>query len=85
MSKLIKRHKEEESEEIEVRVAKIGGEVKNVVLDNGDISVQDALVAAQIDYSGKVRIRVNGEMAELDDELEDGDRVTVTGKITGGK
>lgn len=71
-------------DQIEVKVARVGGKVETVVLENGDITVEDALDAAGIDHTGKTRIRVNGEPAELDDELEDGDRVTVTGKITGG-
>ena len=67
-----------------VKVARTGGEVKEVLL-NGDKTVKDALEAAGIDFDDDNRIRVGGEEAELSDTLKDGDIVTLSGKVEGGK
>lgn len=72
-----------EENEIFVKVARTGGQVHEVCL-NGERTVEDALEAAEVDYSENSRIRVNGVSAELEDELSDGDNVTVSGKIKGG-
>lgn len=72
-----------EVDTISVRVAQIGGEIKEIALEEGS-TIEDALNAAGIDPNGGQRIRVDGETAELQDELEDGDYVTLSGKIKGG-
>ena len=81
-----RRNEPEEREEIEVRVARTGGRVETVLL-NGNRNVRAALDAAGIEYSESSRVKVNGETVDIDDtdlELEDGDRVTLSGKIKGG-
>lgn len=77
------RRNDEVMDEIEVKVARTGGEVKTVLL-NGDRTVADALDAASISYDENSRIRVNGEEVDLDDVLKDGERVVLSGKIKGG-
>jgi hypothetical protein len=72
------------SGDILVKVARTGGVVTEVAL-NGDITVEAALDIANIGHSPKDRVRVNGREADFDTELEDGDIVTVAGKIEGGK
>ena len=67
-----------------VKVAQTGGEVKEVLL-NGDKTVADALEAAGISHDSDNRIRVGGVEAELSDTLQDGDIVTLSGKVEGGE
>ena len=76
--------KRKEADEIIVKVVRTGGEVKKYSLEDGS-TVEDALDAAGITYNRRDRVRINGEIAELEDVLEDGDRVTVTGKVAGGE
>lgn len=84
-----KRREDEDDEEedegtgILVKVARTGGLVKEVAL-NGGRTVEDAIDAAEMEYSSRDRIRIDGEPADLDDELEDGNIVTLTGKVKGG-
>ena len=70
--------------EIEVKVGRIGGTLQEVLL-NGDRTVADALEAASLSVKSTESVRVNSEPAELDDELEDGDRVTLVKEIRGGR
>ena len=78
------RRSRREVDEIEVKVARTGGEVKAFLLEEG-ASVEEALEASGVSYDKNDRIRVNGKSAELEDELSDGDIVTLAGKIKGGK
>lgn len=78
-----RRRTRRDSGHITVKVARTGGEVKEVAL-NGSKMVEDALVAANVDFSARDRIRVNGETASLDDELKQDDIVTISGKVQGG-
>lgn len=80
MARKAKKH----TDDIEVKVAQTGGEVKVYLLEEGD-TVETALEKAGINADSAKRIRVNGDAADLDDELEDGDRITVSGKIKGGR
>ena len=66
-----------------VKVARTGGSVTEVSL-NGGRQVEDALDAADISYSESDRMRINGSPAQLDDELKDGDIVTISGRVKGG-
>lgn len=68
---------------ITVKVARTGQPVTEVAL-NGSKMVEDALVAANVDFSARDRIRVNGDSASLDDELSQDDIVTISGKVQGG-
>jgi hypothetical protein len=81
----MRRTENNNEEGIYVKVARTGGAVKEVCL-NGDRSLQTALDLAEVEYTESSRIRVNGESVSLDDdiELEDGDRVNISGKIKGG-
>lgn len=66
-----------------VKVARTGGLVSEVLLDGGR-TVEDALTAGDIDFDEDEKIRVNGKPADLDDNLRDGDVVTIAGKVSGG-
>lgn len=72
--------------EILVKVGRTGSPVVEVVL-NGARTVRDALEAAGVEYESNSRIKVGGETVDLDsgDELENGDIVTVSGSIKGGR
>ena len=69
--------------EIMVKVARTGSRVIEVAL-NGGREVRDALEAAGISKKESEEIAVNGEEADSDYELEDGDRVVLTKNIEGG-
>lgn len=77
------RRKKTTEGEIFVKVARTGGAVHEVALTEGQ-TVEEALELAGIDYDAKSRIKANGEEVELDDVVEDGDRITVSGTIKGG-
>lgn len=69
---------------IEVRVALLGGEVKTLTLSEG-ATVSDALDRVDIDMTGK-QFYVDGEKADMQDELENGDVLSVVTENTkGGK
>jgi sulfur carrier protein ThiS len=72
------------TEEILVKVAQTGGEVKEYCL-NGGRSVADALEVAGFDVDEEYKLRVNGEPADMDTELSNGDIVTIATKIEGGR
>jgi putative ubiquitin-RnfH superfamily antitoxin RatB of RatAB toxin-antitoxin module len=71
-------------EGILVKVARTGTKVEEVAL-NGRHTVQDALEAAGVNKKSTEEITVNGEDAEMDYELEDGDRVLLTKNVEGGR
>ena len=79
-----KKSRNEEPETISVKVATIGGEVKEFNLEEG-ATVEDALNAYGIDPDSSKKLRVDGEPVDLEDELEDGDYLTVSSKVKGGK
>ncbi|HVT16664.1 MAG TPA: hypothetical protein VHQ90_10875 [Thermoanaerobaculia bacterium] len=66
---------------ITVRVGRLPGRIVEIAL-NGGRSVGDALAGAELDFTG-YEIRVNSELAQLGDELEDGDTVLLVKKIKG--
>lgn len=66
-----------------VKVARTGGTVTEVMLEEG-ATVEDALSSAGLSTGDSERVRLNGRQSELDDEVSNGDIVTVAGKIEGG-
>jgi CII-binding regulator of phage lambda lysogenization HflD len=82
MPKLNKKDVAPERAPIFVQVARLGGEVKKYAL-NGDRTVEAALGYADIVSEDDDRIRVNGKPADLETELNDGDVLTVAGRIEG--
>lgn len=72
------------SAEFIVKVARTGGRVSEVSVENGT-TVEEVLEASGIDYSSTDRIRKNGVRAELDDKVSKSDVITIAGKIKGGK
>lgn len=67
-----------------VQVARLGGEVVKYAL-NGKRTVMAALESAGLYSEGDEveKVRVNGEPSTLEVELQDGDVVTVAGRIEG--
>lgn len=70
--------------EISVKVGRTGGRVEEYLLEGDEPTVGDALAAAGIELSKGQRVRVGGESAEEDTIVEDGDIITVQGKVSGG-
>ena len=68
---------------ITVKVARLGNTVQEVALNEG-ASVQDALNAAGLTVDGE-DVRVNSSNASLNDEVTDGDIVTLVPKVKGGQ
>lgn len=69
--------------DIFVKVARTGGNAIEVCL-NGSHLVEDAIEASGLNIKASEEIRVNGEEAEFDTELRDGDRVVLVKQIEGG-
>lgn len=67
---------------IEVRVGRVPGEIKNIVL-NGGRTVKDALSGASLAARSQDEIRVNGEKSNLEAELSPNDTVLLLQKIEG--
>ncbi len=67
-----------------VKVARLGGEVKEYAL-NGARTVEAALAAAGLDRDGNDRIRVNGEPVDKETTLQNGDVLTIAGRIQGAR
>ena len=68
---------------ITVKVARLGNTVQEVALNEG-ASVQDALTAADLTVDGE-DIRVNSSNSNLNDEVRNGDIVTLVPKVKGGQ
>lgn len=66
--------------EIMVKVVQLGAPVREVALEPGSVA-EDALEAA--DMPTDLPFKLNGDEAELDTELEDGDRITLGDKVKG--
>jgi sulfur carrier protein ThiS len=75
---------EEDVTETLVKVGRTGGRVEEYSLEGDEPTVADALQAAGITISKGDRIRLNGETATEDDEVQSGDIVTIAGKVSGG-
>lgn len=80
---MARRRAEAEVDAILVKVSRIGSQVVEVSLDK-DSTVQDALDAAGFDAESFNRLRIAGEAVELEDIVEDGDILTVSGGMKGG-
>ena len=75
----------DDDNEVLVKVGRSGGRVEEYSLTGDEPTVADALAAASISISKGDRIRLNGETADEDEVVEDGDIITVAGKVSGGK
>lgn len=83
---MARRRKTEETTEQEtmVKVGRSGGRVEEYSLTGEDPTVEDALRAAGVNTTKGDRIRLNGETADEDEIVEDGDIITIAGKVSGG-
>jgi len=71
------------SDDIIIKVGRVGAEVKEVSLEDG-ATVEEALEAAGLSSKTSESVRVNGEDVDLDYELSDGERVMLVKDIRGG-
>lgn len=70
------------TEEVLVKVGRSGGEVKEYSVSE-DATVLDVLNAAGITLTKGERLRLNGDAVEEDDAVDDGDIITISGKVAG--
>jgi len=68
--------------EITVTVGKLPGAIKTGIKVNSPATVQDALVAAQVNPDG-YEIRVNNQAAELGSEIKDGQTILLVLPVKG--
>lgn len=68
-----------------VKVTEVPGTPTTVVLNGGSETVSDALEAADMEASDGQEVQINGENADLDTEVADGDFVTLSQKISGSR
>jgi sulfur carrier protein ThiS len=64
-----------------VRIGRLPGRISEIAL-NGDRTVAAALEAAELDSEG-YELRVNGQTADVETTLQDGDTVLLVKKIKG--
>lgn len=69
---------------ISVKVARSHGKVIPVRLAQGKRTVEDALKLAGLSIKDSEEAFVNGEEAEMEYELENGDRVILVKNVEGG-
>lgn len=77
------RRRQTENNTFEVKVARVGGALQTFLVEEGT-TVEEVLEMADIPTGQYERIRVNGETADIEDVVESGDLVTLSGKIKGG-
>lgn len=70
------------SEEVLVKVGRSGGKVEEYSVSE-DATVLDVLNAAGLTLTKGERLRLNGGAAEEDDGIDDGDVITISGKVAG--
>ena len=73
-----------EEEEVIVKIGRSGGRVESYSIEGSDPTVADALEAAGISLTKGERIRLNGESADEDEEIQTDDIITIAGKVSGG-
>lgn len=66
-----------------VRLAVLGAEVREMPVTQ-DLTVRDLLERASVDVSTSIDVRVNGQVATLDDRVDAGDTMVVLPRIRGG-
>lgn len=79
-----RKKKVEEEQETLVKVGRTGGRVEEYSLEGDEPTVGDALALAGLSVSKGDRIRLNGDAADEDTIVEDGDIITMAGKVSGG-
>ena len=74
---------EESNTETLVKVGRSGGRVEEYSLTGDEPTVADALAAAGIRLTKGDRIRLGGQSADEDEIVENGDIITIGGKVSG--
>ena len=69
---------------ITVKIARLGTAVLEVALEEG-ANVQAALNAASLEVGGSEELRINENSASVNDEVDNGDIVTLVPKVKGGQ
>ncbi len=74
-----------EASEIIVKIGRTGGRVEEYSIEGTDPTVEDALEVADISISKGDKIRLNGDSVDEDTVVENGDIITISGRVSGGK
>lgn len=77
-----KRNGTETSAACEVRIGTLPGRIRDYVL-NGGRTVEKALEVADLSPESDAEVRVNGEVANMNTELKEGDCLLLVGGIEG--
>lgn len=85
MARTTTRRRKTNTNQITVKVGRSGGRVEEYILEGDEPTVGDALEAADISISKGQRIRLGGDVVDEDTIVEDGDMITVQGKVSGGQ
>jgi|TARA_Y100000310_G_C20658764_1_gene803483 sulfur carrier protein ThiS len=78
---MVRQSTSEAGDSIEITVARMGERVETFVLPK-DSTVADALNSAGV--SSETRVKVAGAEVSSDDLLDDGDRLVISSKVSGG-
>jgi len=76
--------KEKKEYQMKVKVAELGGPLKEVDVDEG-ATVQEVLDKANINTERSKELRINTEKATLDDEVEENDVIQLIPQVEGGR
>lgn len=68
-----------------VRVGRTGGRIEKYELEGDEPTVGEALEEAGISTTKNDRIRLDGDIVDEDTIVSEGQIITVSGKVSGGK
>jgi sulfur carrier protein ThiS len=66
-----------------VKVGKVPGRITEVNIVDGETTVREAIQLAGLSLEAGYSARLNGDVADLDEVLEDGDSVTLVKEVKG--
>jgi sulfur carrier protein ThiS len=82
---MARRKKETNEEKVTlVKVSRTGGRVEEYALEGEEPTVGDALQKAGITLTKGDRVRIGGDVVDVDTIVDDGDIITIAGKVSGG-
>ena len=80
-----RRSQQEESTLLRVTVVRFGGRPVPVEFDEDDeLTVEEAVEQAGFTIKERDHVTVNGDEAELDNIVEDGDQIVLSSRMQGG-
>jgi hypothetical protein len=74
----------DEEKQTFVKISRTGGRVEEYQLDGDEPTVGDALQKAGITLVKGDRVRIGGDQADEDTIVDDGDIITIAGRVSGG-